>query len=99
MTPRTTGQNIVLWIGALLITTFLALLSGIATHWPEGGLIDWRGVWLDVIQVLLSAVPLVAAGLGLPRLGREGVASLVSEVGPRRAQAILQDNVPRRKVS
>lgn len=95
--PKTTAQNIVYWVGALALTVVLALLTGIATHWPEGGPIDWRGVWLDVIQVLLSTLPVVAAGLGLPRLGRERVARAVSEVGPQRAQAVLQEEIYRGK--
>lgn len=97
MTPKTTAQNIAYWIGALALTTVLALLTGIATHWPEGGSIDWRGVWLDVIQVLLSTLPVVAAGLGLPRLGREQIARTVSDIGPKRAQAVLQDVVYRNR--
>lgn len=90
MTPSTKTQNLALWGAALGVSVLLAFLSGIATHWPEQGSIDWRGVVLDVIQVLLSVIPVAAAGLGLPRLGKEGVASLVSEVGKEQAIAALE---------
>ncbi len=90
MTPATRTQNLLLWGGALAVSVVVAFLSGVATHWPEGGPIDWRGVALDVIQVALSVIPIVAAGLGLPRLGKEGVATLVSEVGTRQATAVLE---------
>lgn len=90
MTPATTRQNLLLWAGALAVSVLLAFLTGIATHWPEGGTIDWRGVCLDVIQVLLSVIPIVAAGLGLPRIGKEPIAALVSEVGTNQAKAALE---------
>jgi hypothetical protein len=51
---------------------------------------DWRAVVLDVIQTVLSTAPLLAAGLGLPRLGHEPVAALVSQVGTTQAQAALE---------
>ncbi len=90
MTPQTTNQNLLVWAGALALAVLLSFLSGVATHWPEDGGIDWRGVTLDVIQTILTTAPLVAAGLGLPRLGKEGIASLVSEVGAGQAKAVLE---------
>lgn len=91
MTPSTTQQNLALWGGALAVSLVLAFLSGVATHWPEAGPIDWRGVALDCIQVLLSELPIVAAGLGLPRLGKETVAALTSKVGTSNAVAVLSE--------
>ena len=64
MTPQTTAQNLLLWGAALALAVLLSFLSGIATHWPDGGQIDWRGVALDVIQTILTTAPdpkLVAA--------------------------------------
>lgn len=90
MTPKTINQNLLLWSAALGVSVVLAFLTGVATHWPEGGSIDWRGVTLDVVQVLLSVIPVVAAGIGLPRLGKEGIASLVNEVGAPQAKAALE---------
>lgn len=90
MTPRTTAQNLLLWGAALAVSVLLSFLSGLATHWPESGIIDWRGVWLDVIQTVLTTAPIVAAGLGLPRLGKEQVATLVSQVGAGPAKAALE---------
>ena len=95
MTPKTTTQNLMLWGAAFLLAVLLSLLSGIATHWPAGGSIDWRGVALDVIQTILTTAPLVAAGLGLPRLGKEGVAALSSRVGTPAAIAALADEADR----
>lgn len=100
MTPDTTTKNLALWGAALAVSVLLAFLSGVATHWPENGPIDWRGVMLDVIQVIVSTLPIVAAGLGLPRLGKEAVASLTSKVGKDNAVAVLemeadrQDGIP-----
>lgn len=97
MTPKTTSQNLLYWAGALAVAVLLSFLSGIATHWPESGSIDWRGVVLDVVQTLLTTVPLVAAGFGLPRLGKEEVASLTSQVGTANATAALQDEAARQQ--
>jgi hypothetical protein len=90
VTPSTTAQNLVLWGAAFMGAVILSALSAIATHWPAGGPIDWRAVVLDVIQTILSTAPLLAAGLGLPRLGHEPVAALVSQVGTTQAQAALE---------
>jgi hypothetical protein len=90
VTPATTTQNLLLWGIALALAILLSFLSGVATHWPENGPIDMRGVLLDVIQTILTTVPLVAAGLGLPRLGREDISSLVSDVGKGQAKAVLE---------
>lgn len=95
MTPTTTTQNLLYWAAALGVAVLLSFLSGVATHWPEGGPIDWRGVVLDVVQTLLTTVPLVAAGFGLPRLGKESIAGLVSTVGPGPAKAALEDEADR----
>jgi hypothetical protein len=90
VTPSTTTTNLLLWAGAMAGAIILSALSAIATHWPSGGAIDWRSVTLDVIQTILSTAPLLAAGLGLPRLGHEPVAALVSQVGTAQAQAALE---------
>lgn len=90
MTPKTTTQNLMLWGAAFGLAVLLSALSGIATHWPEGGSVDWRGVTLDVIQTILTTAPLVAAGFGLPRLGKESIAALVSDIGKDRAQDALE---------
>lgn len=90
MTPKTTRQNLLYWAGALGVAVLLSFLGGLAQHWPEGGDVDWRGVVLDVAATLAATVPLVAAGLGLPRLGKEGLAGLVSEVGVGQAKAVLE---------
>lgn len=88
MTPKNKTENLLIWGAALGVAVLLSFLSGIATHWPDTG-IDWRGVFLDVIQTILTTAPIVAAGLGLPRIGKEGVASLVSEVGTEKAKDVL----------
>jgi hypothetical protein len=90
MTPETRTQNLILWGIALAVAVLLSFLSGIATHWPRSGEIDWQGVVLDVIQTVLTTVPLVAAGLGLPRLGKEDIAVLGSAVGHDAAVDALQ---------
>lgn len=97
MTPATTTQNLLLWGAALGLAVLLSFLSGVATHWPEGGAIDWRGVALDVIQTILTTAPLVAAGFGLPRIGKEPIAALVSQVGPGPAQAALENEATRQE--
>jgi hypothetical protein len=97
MTPQTLTQNLLYWAAALGVAVLLSFLSGLATHWPAAGPIDWRGVWLDVIQTLLTTVPIVAAGFGLPRLGKEGIASLVSEVSSGQAKTALQVEAIRQK--
>jgi hypothetical protein len=88
--PKTLSQNLLLWCAAFALAVLLSLLSGIATHWPEGGMIDWRGVWLDVIQTIVTALPIVAAGLGLPALGKEAPAYLAHQVGQPTAVAALE---------
>ena len=65
MTPRNLTQNLLYWSAALAVAVLLSFLSGIATHWPESGPIDWRGVLLGVVQTLLTSIPIVAAGFGL----------------------------------
>ena len=90
MIPRTTAQNLVLWGVAFAVAVLLSFLSGLATHWPESGDIEWRGVWLDVIQTILTTVPIIAAGLGLPTLGKEAVTHLASQVGTGQATAALE---------
>ncbi len=89
MTPKTTAQNLLLWGAALGVSLILSLLYGIALHWPEGGTVDWRSVWMGVIQTALTEIPIVAAGLGLPRLGKEPIAALSSEVGYTTAKDAL----------
>jgi hypothetical protein len=98
MTPSTTMQNLVLWGAAFMGAVILSALSAVATHWPVNGSIDWRGVTLDVIQTILSTAPLVVAGLGLPRLGHEPVAALVSQVGTANAQAALETEAVKQAV-
>jgi hypothetical protein len=88
--PETKTQNLLLWGAALGIALLLSFVSGVMTHWPEAGGIDWRGVWLDVGQTVVTVVPIVAAGLGLPRLGREDISALVSQVGRGTAKAALE---------
>lgn len=95
MTPKTLTQNLLLWGAALALAVLLSFLSGIAAHWPEGGSVDWRNVLLGVIQTILTTAPIVAAGFGLPRLGRESLSALVSEVGPSVAKATLEDEATR----
>lgn len=95
MTPKSTTENLLYWAAALAVAVLLSALSGIATHWPEGGSIDLRAVTLDVIQTLLAAVPIVAAGFGLPRLGKEQAAALISKVGTQNAVDALHDEVDR----
>lgn len=89
MTPTSTRQSLLIWSGALALSVLLSFLSGIATHWPEGGPIDWRGVMLDVIQTVLSVAPVVAAGIGLPQFGKEAVTSLVKQIGTDKATDVL----------
>lgn len=90
MTPKTLNQNLLLWAAAFALAVLLSFLSGIATHWPKGEGIDWQGVWLDVIQTILTTAPIIAAGWGLPRLGKEEVAVLSSAVGHDAAVDALQ---------
>lgn len=95
MTPKNKTENLLYWGAALAVSILLAFLSGVATHWPESGQIDWRGVWLDVIQAVLTAAPFVIAGLGLPRLGKEPIANLVSKVGAGNARVALEEEADR----
>jgi hypothetical protein len=90
MIPKTTTQNILLWLGALTLAVALALISSVADHWPEGGAIDWRLVYQDVSRTIVSLSPIVAAGLGLPALGKEAQAFLAHQVGQPTATAALE---------
>lgn len=90
MTPKTTQANLAYWAAALAGAVLLAFLTSITVNWPEDGSVDWRSVTLDVVQTLVTILPVVLAGLGLPRLGKEGVAALVNEVGTEQAKAALE---------
>lgn len=90
MTPSTLTANLSLWAAAFAGAIALSALASVARHWPEGAGVDWRAVTLDVIATILTTAPLVAAGLGLPRLGHEPVAALVSHIGKANAQAALE---------
>lgn len=90
MLPKTITQNLLLWGAAFAIAVLLSALASIAENWPAGAGIDWRAVCLDVIKTILTTVPIIAAGFGLPRLGREPISALVNEVGAPQAKAALE---------
>lgn len=95
MTPQNKTQNLMLWAAALGVAILLSFLGALAQQLPGDDPIRWRQVWLNVIQTILTTAPIVAAGFGLPRLGKEGVASLVSEVGTENAKAALEGEADR----
>jgi thiamine transporter ThiT len=90
VTPKTTQQNLLYWAGALALAVVLSFLSAIAINWPAGGSVDWRAVALAVIATVVSLSPIVAAGLGLPMLGKEQQAYLSHQVGQTAATAALE---------
>lgn len=96
MTPKTKIENLLIWVAAV----FLALLLSFLGSWveqassiPPEQSINWRSIWIDVVQSLLYLAPIVGAGLGLPRLGKEQIASMVSDLGKEEAVARLETPV------
>lgn len=95
MTPKNKTENLLLWGAALGLAVVLSFLSALAQQLPGEAPINWRVIWLAVISTILTTAPLVAAGFGLPRIGKEEVAGLVSAVGTENAKAALADEADR----
>lgn len=90
MKPKTKTQNLLLWLAAFLLAVLLSFLAALASQLPGDTPINWREVALDVINTIVSIAPVVAAGLGLPRLGGEIRANLVDEIGKEKATIVLE---------
>jgi hypothetical protein len=90
MTPKTTTQNLLLWAAAFALAIVLSFLGALAEQLPGDAPINWRIVLLNVVQTILSTAPIIAAGFGLPRLGKEPIAALVHEVGAGPAKSALE---------
>lgn len=90
MTPHNTTQNLLLWAIALVVSVIVAFLTSLNQQLGGTDDINWRPILSDVIKTLLVAIPVVAAGFGLPRIGHEEQAALVSELGKDRATEALQ---------
>lgn len=88
--PQNKTQTVLMWLLALLGAITLAFLSSLAQQLPGSEPINWRTIALDVINVIISSAPFVAAGLGLPRLGAENRARLINEIGADRAVDVLE---------
>lgn len=93
LTPKNKKQNALYWGISFALTVFLAFLTSVGTNWPENGAINWRGVYLGVVAVIVSTIPSVIAGVGLPRFGRENMANLINEAGPNKAKEVLEQVV------
>lgn len=102
MTPNTKTKNLLIWGAALLLALFLAFVGSWveqASTIPEDQAINWRRVWIDVAKSLLTLAPVVAAGLNLPRLGKEQVATMVNELGKDEALHRLETPVTDEKIA
>lgn len=91
-TPKNKTQNASLWIGALLLSLVVAAVASIMKQ-PMSSDINWRIVFNDIGTVFISLSPVLAAGLGLPRLGGEERAALANELGHKKAEEVLKDAV------
>lgn len=95
LTPKTTKQNLLYWAAAisfaLLISFTTALVQELNVITIDDS-IRWRVILLSVLEDILNMAPLVAAGLGLPRLGKEHIASKVSQLGTTEAEARLYED-------
>jgi hypothetical protein len=71
LSPKNKTQNLLLWLGAVTVAVLLSFLSALVTQLPGQAPINWREIVLAVCNTLISIIPVVAAGLGLPKLGSE----------------------------
>lgn len=90
MTPQNKTQTTVTWIGTVLSAVLLAFLTSLARELPGTEPINWRGITLDVISALIPLVPVIIAGLVLPRFGAEKRAVLIDKIGKEEATQILE---------
>lgn len=78
------------WLFAIIFSVILSFLTSLAAQLSTTESINWRTIILDVLNNILAMAPLVAAGLGLPRLGKEHIASMVSNLGADEAEYRLK---------
>jgi hypothetical protein len=91
LAPKTLNQNILLWVGAFLTALLLAFINSLIKQLPGDLPINWRTIAFDVLTTVSTTVPIIAAGLGLPALGKELETRLISKVGTDTAKEVLQD--------
>lgn len=74
--PKSPSQNLITWFAVLLIYLTLSFLSTVSiqlSNTPDNEPLNWRPIIINIANDLVTIIPVVAAGLGLPALGKEQV--------------------------
>ena len=86
--PTNKYQTLLLWVAAFIVAIMLSFLTALSKQLSGTDPINWRPVFLDVIDTVITVIPIIAAGLGLPRLGKETLNNLVTQVGDKKAKEV-----------
>lgn len=91
--PRTIQQNIALLVTAWLLSLFVAAIPQLVKQLDSdsNNPINWRPIISQVLTTAGTTIPLLAAAVGLPTLGTEGINTLTQRVGKKKATKILEN--------
>lgn len=79
LTPKTKKQSIWIWVCAVVLALLLSFCSALAQELSGTDPINWRMIFLAVVNTIVALVPVVSTGLGLPQFGKEKYISINPE--------------------